>query len=174
MPTFRIGGTVGHNPEAAAERACCTDAIFSPMNMKKQRTRSPLVWLLAGALAFLSASALLGGLALVLDPSGAWLQMSPALLEGTPFRTFLLPGLVLFAVLGLCPLAALWGLARSARWAWLATLLVAGALVVWIAAQVLLVGYASWLQPFYGALGAGMLLLVLVPRVRHAMTHAPA
>ena len=44
-----------------------------------------------------AACALIGGGFMISDPSGALLGLSPRLLEGLPFRTFLVPGLVMVA-----------------------------------------------------------------------------
>ncbi len=55
--------------------------------------------------AFIGVGAVAGGLALVLDPSGATLGVPLELLEETPFATYLVPGIVLVAVNGLGSLA---------------------------------------------------------------------
>ena len=52
--------------------------------------------------AFIGVGAVAGGLGLALDPSGESLGIPLELLEETPFATFLIPGIVLFAVNGLC------------------------------------------------------------------------
>lgn len=137
--------------------------------MTPHTNRSPVVWLLAALLAFLGVGALLGGYALASDPTGARLRMSTALLAGTPFPDYRIPGLILFVVLGLGPLVAVFGIVRGVYWAWVATLLVAFALLVWIVTQVLFVGYVSWLQPIYAGLALLLMALALLPGVRRGL-----
>jgi hypothetical protein len=117
--------------------------------------------LLAACLLLLGVSALFGGGALVLDPSGDRLGMSLTLLEGTPFRDFLIPGAILSIVLGVGPLLALAGLLGQRAWSRSAAVATALALLAWITIQVLMIGYASWLQPLYAALGLVILVLAL-------------
>jgi hypothetical protein len=58
-----------------------------------------LRWLL-GCLAFLGVSAAFGGILLVLNPTGARLQMPLSILQFSPFHNFLIPGLILGFVFG--------------------------------------------------------------------------
>jgi hypothetical protein len=68
------------------------------------------VTLLANLLVFQGLSALAGGTALLAAPRGS--PVFPlALLEGSPFATFHVPGLLLFVLLGLGPLAVAWAVA---------------------------------------------------------------
>lgn len=60
--------------------------------------------ILIAGLVFQGLSGLYGGGALVRDPTGVLLQMPPSLLEGSPFVTYCIPGLILFTVLGIGPL----------------------------------------------------------------------
>lgn len=110
----------------------------------------------------------MGGGALVADPSGSLLQMPRSLLEGSPFDDYLIPGLVLFLVLGVFPFIVLYGLWQRLPWAWPAALVVGIALVVWIGVEVLMIGYHAEppLQLVYGLLGVVLLALVLLPSVR--------
>jgi hypothetical protein len=65
---------------------------------------------------FLGLGALFGGGALILAPDGHLLGMPTTLLAGSPFTSFLVPGIILFTLVGLAPLlaAAITGI-RSAR-----------------------------------------------------------
>ena len=105
---------------------------------------------------FLSLGALGGGAALMLGPRGEIIPLPLSALSGSPFETYFVPGLILFCVLGLCPLVA-------ARLTWLrhplapvAALGVGVTLLVWMAVEIIIVGYSSNppLQPFYLILGA--------------------
>lgn len=51
--------------------------------------------------------ALIGGYQLMREPDGSLLQMSPDLLEGSPFDSFFIPGLILFIFNGLFSLVTL-------------------------------------------------------------------
>jgi hypothetical protein len=80
-------------------------------------------------------------------------------LRHTPFSSYFLPGLILFAVIGLTALRAavclFRGSPRGRHHAILAGLLTLG----WIFVQLLLIGYVSWLQPFIVILSLVILLL---------------
>ena len=79
----------------------------------------------------LSLGALGGGLVLMIAPSGEIMPLPVSALAGSPFDTYLMPGLILFGVLGLGPLVAA-GLPlaptsaragrRLRRWSWSAHL----------------------------------------------------
>ena len=77
-------------------------------------------------------------------------------LEGSPFESYFVPGVILFCALGLVPLAA-------ALLAWFrhplaptAALGVGITLLIWMAVEIAIVGYGNNppLQPFYVLLGA--------------------
>jgi hypothetical protein len=80
-------------------------------------------------------------------------------LEGGPFASYLVPSLVLFAVVGgsfLAAAIAVFARLRAAR------LLAfgAGAIVLgWITVQLAIIGYVSWMQPTTAV--AGLLVLAL-------------
>ena len=102
------------------------------------RPRGPAILFLLTGLA-----AVIGGGLLVVRPDGGWLGMSRALLEETPFGSFLIPGLVLALVVGGSQLAA--GLALVQRRSNDVRLALAAALVLagWIAIQALMLGVAG-------------------------------
>ena len=54
-------------------------------------------------LLFLSVGALAGGGALVAAPDGSALRVPVALLAGTPFPDYLVPGVLLFTFVGIYP-----------------------------------------------------------------------
>jgi hypothetical protein len=121
-----------------------------------QASHRPIsVYLLMVALGFQGLSGLAGGLGLIIDPSGAMIGLPAAWLEGSLFRDYLIPGVILFSVLGVVPLFILWGFLVERSWSRGAALWVGIALVVWIAVEVMIVGYQPEppLQLTYGALG---------------------
>jgi hypothetical protein len=104
----------------------------------------------------LSIGALAGGLVLIVTPRGEIMPLPLSALAGSPFETYLGPGLILFTVLGLGPLIA-------ARLAWirhplapLAAFVVGAALLIWVAVEIAIIGYSNEppLQAIYLALGA--------------------
>jgi hypothetical protein len=80
-------------------------------------------------------------------------------LEGSPFSDYTIPSIVLGAVVGgsfLLAAIAVFGRWRNARV--LAT--AAGMIVLgWIAVQVAIIGYVSWMQPVTAAWGVAVLLI---------------
>ena len=108
----------------------------------------------------LSLGALGGGLVLIMAPRGEIMPLPLSVLAGSPFDTYLGPGLILFSVLGLGPLVA-------ARLAWLrhpfapvAALVVGVALLIWVAVEIAIIGYSNEppLQAIYLTLGAAITL----------------
>src|ERR1700693_1053791 len=55
---------------------------------------------------FLGIGALFGGIQFILAPDGHLLGVPLSMLAGTPFHTFLVPGLLLFPFVGLGPMVA--------------------------------------------------------------------
>jgi len=107
---------------------------------------------------FLSVGALGGGGALMFGARGEIIPLPVSALKGSPFETYFVPGLILFCVLGLGPLAAaLLALLRHPL-APLAALMVGVALLIWMVVEIAVVGYSNDppLQPFYLLLGAAI------------------
>ena len=143
-----------------------------------RRTRPASVHVLVSLLLLLAINALYGGSSLILDPSGDRLGIPVGLLEGSPFPDYLLPGLILFWVLGILPLLvalALWlepawramgGLERLLRehWARSAAVVVGIALIVWIGVQMTVLRF--FLQPVLLGLGLAITAVGLLPSVR--------
>ena len=111
----------------------------------------------------LSIGALGGGLVLMIAPRGEIMPLPLSALAGSPFDTYLVPGLILFGVLGLGPLVA-------AGLAWLrhplapvAAFVVGAGLLIWVAAEVAIIGYSNEppLQAIYGILGVAMVIVAL-------------
>lgn len=125
-------------------------------------------YVLLTLLFFQSASGLYGGAALILDPTGNFLQLPTTLLEGTPFQDFLIPGIILFTVLGVFPLIVFVGSWQQKIWAWPGAMLVSIALIIWIGVQIAMIGYESEppLQLIYGLVGGALLILTQLPAVR--------
>lgn len=136
------------------------------MNTPEKRPVSFYILLIL--LFFQSASGFYGGGALIMDPTGNLLQMPMALLESSPFPDFLIPGIILFSILGIFPLIVFVGLWRRKRWSWMGAVLVSAALIIWISVEIAMIGYVSEppLQLIYGLVGIALLGLTQLPAVR--------
>ena len=111
---------------------------------------------------FLGIGALFGGGLLILAPDGRLLGMPTTLLSGTPFRSFLVPGLCLFVFVGIAPLVAAAMTLGGQAIAPLAAVAVGLTLVGWIAAEmVALAGLGSLAWAFYLVLGTSIAVVGL-------------
>lgn len=80
-------------------------------------------------------------------------------LRGSPFKTYLVPSLILLIAVGgsflIASVATFWRLPADRRLALSAVLI----LFVWLAAQLAIIGYVSWMQAVTGFMGALQFLL---------------
>ena len=92
----------------------------------------------------------------MLGPRGELIPLPLSALKGSPFETYFVPGLILFLVLGLGPLAAALLAGRRHPLAPIAALGVGVALLIWMGVEIAIIGYSNTppLQPFYLLLGA--------------------
>lgn len=113
-------------------------------------------------------SGLAGGIGLISDPTGASLRIPQEWLTNSPFKDYLIPGIILFTVLGIFPAIVSIGLWKEKYWGWLGSLLLGFALLIWIIVEIIIIGYQSNppLQLIYGILGIVILLLTNLPRVK--------
>ncbi|MCK4664142.1 MAG: hypothetical protein KAT68_14840 [Bacteroidales bacterium] len=145
------------------------------------KTRRPFALnVLLCLLLFLSLGALFGGGVLTLDPSGELLQMPIIILKNSPFNNFLIPGLILFTVLGVIPALVFYSLLkrpqwtwvnvlnvyRDMYWAWTFTLYVGFALIIWISVQTLMINSVHFVHTGYVLLGISIVFIALLPPVR--------
>lgn len=104
---------------------------------------------------FLGLGALFGGGALMLAPDGHLLGMPTTLLAGSPFTSFLAPGIILFTLVGLAPLLAAALTVRRQAIAPLAAVAVGVTLIGWVSVEMVeLAGLGSLAWAFYLVLGA--------------------
>jgi len=110
-----------------------------PLGIAGKITIAALIWLGIGALA--------GGIALVTRPDGGSMQFDTAILAGSPFSDFLVPGLILGLLFGVGSLAvATMGLRHQP----LAPFLAFGigcAQMTWIVIQLSIIKELSFLHP---------------------------
>jgi hypothetical protein len=103
--------------------------------------------------AFIGIGAVISGGMLFLAPDGSLMRMPLELLIGSPFKNFLIPGLILFLFIGILPLiTAVLSFLRH-RWAGYASGVSSLGLIIWIFTEVSMIGGGHWLQNLYFALG---------------------
>jgi hypothetical protein len=133
------------------------DAVYLPPRNK--RGASALVLMVLEAL--LAVGAYGGALMMTLIQPDDF--MPPEWLAGTPFDSWVLPGIGLLVAIGIVPTVALLGEAWRRPWAALAHVAVGGVLVGWIALQLVVIGYvAPPLQIGYLALGVVILAVAVL------------
>ena len=115
---------------------------------------------LGGLLALVALNAFGGGYYGVTGAQGVPREW----LVGSPFSSYFIPGLFLFVVIGGSFLAAAIAVFSHDRSARRLSVLVGVLVLAWIAIQIAIIGYVSWMQPATAL--AGVLVLVLAPRLR--------
>jgi len=132
-------------------------------------------------LGFLGLGAIGGGLALIISPSGELLEMPLSILDKSPFTSFLIPGIILFSVLGLIPLLLVIALTkkpesglaekinffRDMHWAWTYSIYIAFILIIWIQLQMVFIQGVHWLHTFYMFFAVVIIFTGLLPQVRN-------
>jgi hypothetical protein len=109
------------------------------------------------------------------------MEMTPELiLQHSPFKNFLIPGLILFVVLGLMPVFVVWGLLKrkdcklaqmlniypDMHWSWSWSVYTGFALIIWIYMEVYFLQGFHWLHSFYFFYGVLLLVVVLLKSIR--------
>ncbi|WP_345272222.1 hypothetical protein [Flaviramulus aquimarinus] len=137
-------------------------------------------YILKALVAFQGFSAIPFGFLLIVDPSGENLGFTMNMLKGSPFTSFLIPGLFLFLMLGLFPLFVFYGLItkknfgllekfncyKNYHWSWTFSHFFGLLLVLWINMQ-LVFGIGFHIFHFvYSILGLLIVFLVHLPLVK--------
>lgn len=150
------------------------------------KNRPVTFWSLFCLACFEVISAVPYGFALAVDPTGGLVSMPTEMLVGSPFRDFRIPGMILLFVVGLGALllatalyrVPAWAFAntlnpfKSRHWVWCATIAYGFTLMGWIATEVILIGFDSWLQPFHFCIGLAFAVLPLTPSMRSHLSVA--
>jgi hypothetical protein len=132
-------------------------------------------------LAFLGLGAIFGGGVLMISPSGNLFGMPLSMLERSPFSNFLIPGIILFVVLGLIPIYLIFALIKKPKnrlaeqinffydlhWAWTFSIYIAFALIIWIQVEMIFLQDVHWLHSFYMFIGLAIIFVALLPQVRN-------
>jgi hypothetical protein len=133
--------------------------------MTNHKSKPASIYILLILLIFQGISGFVGGIGLVMDPTGESLQIPLSWIENSPFEDYFIPGLILLTVLGLFPLVVLYALWRQLMWTWAGGLFVSIALIVWIGVEILIIGYQPQppLQLIYGSVGLLLLIFLFLP-----------
>jgi len=140
------------------------------------KTRNLLVFLLG----FLGVGAFGGGGVFILSPGGEMMGMPVSAIGNSPFSSFLIPGIILFTVLGLLPLLLVYALIKKPgwrspeyfnffndmHWAWTYSVYAGFALIIWIQTEMICMKTVHWSQSLYMGIALAILFVALLPQVR--------
>ena len=119
-------------------------------------------------LLFNGAAAIYGGLNLVVYPNGTSLQLSPDLLQPSPFTNYFIPGLILFIANGLLSLFAGVTVIARLQKSYLYVFIQGCILTGWIIIQAFMLQTVLYYQVIFGITG---LLLMLCGWKLNSFTH---
>ncbi len=160
-------------------------------NGRKNNSKKPFAAeVLIYCILFLSAEALLGGFALIIQPSGWLLRLPVYLLKSSPFGNYFLPGLFLFVFLGIFPAVVFYGLWKKPKvlkikdfdadywlerinidktkhWSWAGAVYCAIILQIWINFQIIFMGFFTFMQSFYSFFALCIIFAAVLPQVRN-------
>lgn len=139
-------------------------------------------WILYLLLLLLAINAFYGGISLIFAPDGSLLGMQTGWLDNTPFKSYLIPGILLTLFNGILPMVALYGLItknrawfgwlniyRNKYWGWTFTVYSGIITNIWIIVQQLMAEYFI-LQTIIAAVGLLILVAALLPRMMQCYT----
>ena len=130
---------------------------------------------------FIGLSPIGGGGILIISPSGKLLGGLPlSILKNSPFDNFLIPGIILFLVLGVFPIFIVYALTKKIsssfaeqlnlfsdmHWAWTFSIYIAFALIIWIQVETIFIQGVGWLQTFYMLYAIPIIITSLLPQTR--------
>jgi len=133
-------------------------------------------------LGFLALGAIGGGIVLIISPTGELLGIPLSEFKNIPFTSYLIPGIILFSVLGLIPflliiallkkpdskLAEQFNIFNDMHWSWTYSIYIAFTLISWIHIQLIfLQGGVYWLHTVYIFYGILIIVIALLPQMRY-------
>ncbi len=102
---------------------------------------------------FVGIGAAICGMAMIVLPSGTFLELPPDMLAGSPFNSFLIPGIILFLVNGVGQIVAgLLTIRRNPMAGYVGAVFGLG-LMIWIFVQVNMIGGRNIIQYGYFFIG---------------------
>ena len=139
-------------------------------------------------LGFLALGAIGGGAVLMISPTGEMMGLPLSSFKNMPFNSYLIPGIILFSVLGIIPLlliiallkkpksriAGLINIFKDMHWSWTFSIYIAFTLIGWIHIQLIfLQGGVYWLHTFYMFYAILIILIALSPQMRYLYKEVP-
>jgi uncharacterized membrane protein YqjE len=133
-------------------------------------------------LGFLSLGAIGGGVVLMISPSGELLGIPLSEFKNIPFNSYLIPGIILFVVLGFIPLLLIIALLKKPEsklaeqiniykdmhWSWTYSIYIAFILIGWVHVELIfLQGVVHWLHTFYMFYAILIIIVALLPQMRY-------
>ena len=147
------------------------------VNIRKIKKVRNIFLLVIGILA---VGALGGGIVLMISPTGELMGLPLSEFKNLPFNSFLIPGIILFTVLGIIPslviiallkrteskLAEQINIFNDMHWSWTYSIYIAFTLIGWIHIELIfLQGAVHWLQTFYMFYAVLIITLALLPHI---------
>ena len=133
-------------------------------------------------LGFLALGAIGGGIILIVSSDGALIGFPLSEFKNMPFTSYLIPGIILFSILGVAPslliiallkkpeskIAEQFNIFRDMHWSWTYSIYIAFILIGWIQLQLIfLQGSVHWLQTFYMFYAILIMIIALLPQMRY-------
>ena len=133
-------------------------------------------------LGFLAIGAIGGGVVLIISPTGELIGLPLSEFKNIPFNSYLIPGIILFSVLGLIPILLIIALLKKPdsklaeqinvfsdmHWSWTCSIYIAFTLICWVHIQLIfLQGVVHWLHTFYMLYAIVIIIIALLPQVRN-------
>ena len=115
-------------------------------------------------LSFIALTTIISGIFMISCPDGGIINLPISLLKDTPFNNFMIPGILLAAIVGGVNLVAIFynleNNAKQYNWAMSGGFIISG----WIIAQIILITTVHWLHFIY--LGMGILIILLAYQLK--------
>lgn len=127
-------------------------------------------------LLFLGFGGIFGAWMLISDPSGGKFHWSLDLLSGIPFKSFLIPGIVLLLTNGILPLIAATCIILNRKYAGWLCAIQGGITIVWLTVQLVMNPDFFVPEMHYPSYGIGVLLVIfglLIVRSIHTSGPSP-
>ena len=132
-------------------------------------------------LGFLALGAIGGGIVLLISPTGEMIGLPLSEFKNIPFKSYLIPGIILLSVLGLVPLLLIIALLKKPEsklaeqinvfkdmhWSWTYSIYIAFILIGWVHIELIfLQGVVHWLHTFYMFYALLIIIVALLPQMR--------
>jgi hypothetical protein len=136
--------------------------------------------LLIFLLGFLSLGAFYGGIVFIISPDGPKFGMPLDMLNNSPFKNFLMPGIILLVTFGIFPAFTILGLLKKPEnkflnhlnllydyhFTWTFAIYIGIAQIIWINIQTLILNAVDIFHTIYSGLGILIVCIALLPQTR--------